>query len=92
MIRTAFDAPPGGVMTDEAGAVTGELETWLDGTDVRLAYVGAHDVYTVTGSPVPGDLTVEQVVAHLTAPPPDDEYGNPVATDLNGLTAPGGST
>lgn len=70
----------GGVMTDEAGAVTGDLEiaTRLDAENlyVSVRYSGADEWYTVTGSSVslgerfsPADLH-ERVVSHLTRPGP----------------------
>jgi hypothetical protein len=45
-------------MTDEAGAVTGELELMTRvtpdgrGIEAMVRYAGAHDLYTVSGSPV----------------------------------------
>ena len=70
----------GGVMTDEVGSVTGDLEiaTRLDAgaLDVFVRYAGSDEWYTVTGSPVhldaadrstPADLH-ERVVEHLTKP------------------------
>ena len=67
-------------MTDEAGAVTGDLEiaTRLDAENlyVFVRYAGAEEWYTVTGSPVPlgerfslADVH-ERVVSHLTRPGP----------------------
>lgn len=52
---SALAAPPGGVMTDEVGVVTGDLElrTAVDdaGTvDVHVRYTGALDWYRVTGT------------------------------------------
>ncbi len=90
--RSHVVSTTGGVMTDEAGAVTGELEvrTLPEAglLDVRVRYAGAEEWYTVTGSPVPlsgegrdpGDLH-ERVVAHLTHPGPT-ENGNEAATSL----------
>ena len=51
---TDIVARPGGVMTDEVGAVTGDLtlrtELADDGTVTqRVQYVGADEWYTVTG-------------------------------------------
>ena len=48
-------APPGGVMTDEVGVITGELELRTvcaeDGTlSVLVRYAGALDWYVVTGT------------------------------------------
>jgi hypothetical protein len=67
-------------MTDEAGAVTGDLEiaTRLDAENlyVSVRYSGAEAWYTVTGSPISlGErfsLTElhECVVSHLTSPGP----------------------
>jgi hypothetical protein len=48
----------GGVMTEEVGAITGELELLTrltpDGGDIEamVRYAGAQDLYTVSGSPV----------------------------------------
>ncbi len=44
-------------MTDEAGAITGELElltrvTPDGGIEAMVRYAGAQDLYTVSGSPV----------------------------------------
>ncbi len=47
----------GGVLTDEMGAITGELSvhtTWAGGqADITVQYVGAGDWFTLAGSPVP---------------------------------------
>jgi hypothetical protein len=72
----------GGVMTEEVGAVTGELEllsrVGAGVLDVWVRYAGAEEWYTVTGSPVsldaagrcaPANLH-ERVVSHLTTPGP----------------------
>jgi hypothetical protein len=45
------------MMTDEAGAITGELELQTnatpDGTvEAKVRYAGAQDLYTISGSPV----------------------------------------
>jgi hypothetical protein len=66
-------------MTDEVGAVTGDLEIatrLLDAglLDVHVRYAGAEEWYTVTGSPVSiGDRSSsddlhERVVKYLTTP------------------------
>ena len=55
---SAFVSTTGGVMTDEAGAITGELELLTrltpDGSAVEamVRYAGMQDLYTVSGSPV----------------------------------------
>ncbi len=82
-------------MTDEAGAVTGELEVRTTPEagllDVCVRYAGAEEWYTVTGSPVPlsgeerdpGHLH-ERVVARLTSPGPVVD-GNEEAASLREL-------
>ena len=87
----------GGVMTDEVGAVTGELEllsrVGAGVLDVWVRYAGAGEWYTVTGSPVsldaagrcaPADLH-ERVVNHLTKPGPIVD-GNEEPVSLEGLS------
>ena len=47
-----------GVMTDEVGVITGELELQTratpddSGIEAMVRYAGAQDLYTVSGSPV----------------------------------------
>jgi hypothetical protein len=53
--RSPLVAPPGGVMTDEVGVITGELELCCrcaeDGlVTVLVRYAGALDWYAVTGT------------------------------------------
>jgi len=71
---TDITAGPGGVMTDEAGVVTGDLTvaTTLDGTAlaVLVQYKGATEWYKVTGTKAtlsdPKDLdAVHSVVVGL---------------------------
>lgn len=70
--RTAdIVAPPGGVMTDEAGVVTGELTLRTELADgrvtMRVQYREADEWYTVTGVAAtlkdPGDLDAVHGVA-----------------------------
>jgi hypothetical protein len=57
-LSSTFVSTTGGVMTDEVGAITGELELLTrptpDGSAVEaiVRYAGAQDLYTVSGSPV----------------------------------------
>ncbi len=57
-LRSAFASAAGGVMTEEAGAVTGDLELLTrptpDGRAIEalVRYAGARDLYAVSGSPV----------------------------------------
>jgi len=57
LLRSTFVSTTGGVMTDEVGAITGELElqsrlTPDGGIQAMVRYAGAQDLYTVSGSPV----------------------------------------
>ena len=77
-------------MTDEAGAVTGdlELETFPEEGrfHARIRYVGADEWYTVSGGPVDEtDATHERVVEHLTMPGPI-VGGNEEAVSLRSFT------
>jgi hypothetical protein len=93
--RSIFRSTVGGVLTDEVGAVTGDLElqTLLDPEDlcVYVRYAGAGEWYTVAGSPVsPGDRsypadTHERVVEHLTTPVPVVD-GNEEPASLRGFS------
>ncbi len=77
-LRSAFTSTTGGVMTVEAGAITGELElcTRPDGEafEVLVRYAGAEEWYAVEGSPVPLESETtpraahERIVGHLTTP------------------------
>ncbi|HSK84773.1 MAG TPA: hypothetical protein VK902_15445 [Rubrobacter sp.] len=54
---SSFSSTTGGVMTEEVGAITGELElqtsaTLDGGIEAMVRYAGAQDLYTVSGSPV----------------------------------------
>ncbi len=74
--RSTFASTTGGVMTEEAGAITGDLEIHhrfeADGTRVMVRYAGANEWYTVSGGPVRelGEETRDQLVEHLTTPGP----------------------
>jgi hypothetical protein len=58
-LRSEFVSTVGGVMTEEAGAVTGDLELLTrlseagdSGLEVLVRYAGAKEWYTVSGSPL----------------------------------------
>ncbi len=57
-LRSAFASTAGGVMTEEAGAVTGDLELLTRPTpddraiEALVRYAGARELYAVSGSPV----------------------------------------
>lgn len=66
-IRSRIQSTIGGVMTNEVGAITGELEveTTLAGRrlDVKVAYVGACEWYRVRGAPL--SVTTSDDLQHL---------------------------
>ena len=93
--RSNFTSTTGGVMTEEAGAVTGELEVHTLAEagllEVSVRYAGAEEWYTVSGSPVPlsgkeADPTKlhERVVACLSTSA-ENADGNEEPTSLHGL-------
>jgi len=97
--RSTIYSTVGGVMTDEVGAVSGDLEivTWVAAVclGVSVRYAGADECYTVTGSPAsldaaghytPADLH-ERVVGHLSKPGPAVN-GNEGPVSLEGLSLP----
>ena len=99
-LRSLFASTTGGVMTEEAGAITGDLELLTrptpDGSAIEalVGYGGARDLYTVSGSPVravsESPDEEEHRAAHgrileiLTTPGPVDEGGNELPADLRG--------
>lgn len=91
--RSTFTSTTGGVMTREAGAVTGELELLCrpgaDGLEVLVRYAGTDDWYTVSGSPVRirggENEKRKQLLEHLSTPGPVVD-GNERAVTLEGFT------
>jgi hypothetical protein len=83
-IRSYFASTTGGVMTEEAGAVTGDLEIATraegDALEVSVRYAGAEEWYTVEGSPIELADTV---------PSSPDELPEPHQRVLDHLTSPG---
>ncbi|MCA1730311.1 MAG: hypothetical protein LC751_13140 [Actinobacteria bacterium] len=93
--RSIIRSTVGGVMTDEVGAVSGDLEiaTQLDIEALRASvrYAESEEWYTITGSPVslgdrssPSDLH-ERVAEHLTIPGPVVD-GNEEPVSLQGFS------
>lgn len=94
-LRSTFTSTAGGVMTEEAGAVTGHLELLTRSADegsvaVLVGYAGADEWYTVSGSPVTRPVGVnsyqavhEALLVRLTTPGPY-EGGNELPVDLLG--------
>lgn len=85
---STITSPPGGVMTDEVGAVTGDLTVTTQPMEgervgVTVAYVGAEDTYHVTGQPVAAaGMTHKAICQRLTTDPGADQDGNAGAVDL----------
>ena len=71
-------------MTEEAGAITGELELLTrpasdgSGIEVLVRYAGARDLYTVSGSPIHA----------VSGAPDDDEFRKTHERVLDRLTTP----
>jgi hypothetical protein len=91
--RSTFTSTTGGVMTEEAGAVTGDLELLCrpeaGGLRVEVRYAGADEWYTVSGSPAqvqddPDDAP-ERVMRYLSTPGPVVD-GNESAVSLEGFS------
>lgn len=95
-LRSTFASTVGGVMTEEVGAVTGDLELLTRPTressgaqlEVLVRYAGANEWYTVSGSPLAklagGEdhrASHEEVLARLMTPAPL-EGGNEMPVDL----------
>jgi hypothetical protein len=82
--RSTFASTTGGIMTEEVGAVTGELEVATrpiaaEGIEVTVRYAGADEWYRVEGNPIEldkaGGLSPsklhelhEHLVRYLTSP------------------------
>lgn len=87
LLRSPFVSTTGGVMTEEVGAITGELELLTiatpDGSAVEamVRYAGAQDLYTVSGSPVRAPT--------LSAHPDQVEHRATHERILETLTTPG---
>jgi hypothetical protein len=100
-MRSTVPSTVGGIITEEVGAVTGNLEVATrpleaKGTEVTVRYAGAEERYTVEGSPLEldnaGSLTPpkfgqlhESVVRYLTTPVMVVD-GNEQATSLLGFS------
>ena len=95
-LRSEFVSTVGGVMTEEAGAVTGDLELLTRPAEVGalealVRYAGAEEWYTVSGSPLAkpegGEdrrALHEAVLRRLTTPGPVED-GNEQPVALSGL-------
>jgi len=94
-LRSKFVSSVGGVMTEEVGAITGDLELLTRPSEARdgglealVRYADAEEWYTVSGSPIPtgGEdhrASHEAALARLTTPGPV-EGGNELPVDLRG--------
>lgn len=67
--EVTVDAPTQGIMTVEVGAITGTVALRLvpsaDGVHATVAYAGAHEEYTVQGSPCQYLATGAEVLSRL---------------------------
>ncbi len=97
-MSSTFVSTAGGVTTEEAGAITGELELLTrvtpDGgaVEAMVRYAGAQDLYTVSGSPVHAVSERPDQVEHRAAherilealtTPGRVERGNQMPVDLS---------
>ncbi len=79
----AFTTPSGGVMTNEAGAITGDVEVWINPAhpeQLAIRYAEADDTYNVTGQ-VAG-RSLDELVEILTTDPGLGGDGNPASSHL----------
>ncbi len=84
-----FQSTTGGVMTVEAGAITGDLEVCTkkveNGVEITVRYAGADEWYVVEGSPVEDrEGCHERVVERLTTPGGKEGF-NEEAVSVNNL-------
>lgn len=90
--RSTFTSTVGGVMTDEAGAITGDLELATHHEDgclhARVRYAEATEWYTVSGSPISeeSETSHEKIAEHLKTPGPVVS-GNEEAVSLRDFSA-----
>jgi hypothetical protein len=86
-------APPGGIMTNDVGVVTGDVVVRTsavatdagEGVAVTVSYVGSTDVYTVSGSPLTQPASHNTVLNHLATDRGLGADGNHQYTDLTDL-------
>lgn len=84
-LHSPFSSTAGGVMTDEAGVISGELELLTRptpdgrGIEAMVRYAGARDLHTVAGSPVRG----------VSESPDEAEHSVAHGRILDVLTTPG---
>lgn len=95
-LSSTFVSTTGGVMTEEVGAITGELELQTSATpdgdiEALVRYAGARDLYTVSGSPLRAASAHPDQVEHRAAheriletltTPGRVESGNEMPVDL----------
>lgn len=87
--QSVITAPPGGIATRGAGAITGRIVVRTSPragrARVSAGYEGATDRYQVLGSAA--GLDHEQIVEILSTDPGPDEYGNPAPARLPSKTS-----
>jgi hypothetical protein len=82
---STFQSTTGGVMTVEAGAITGDLEVCTKptprGVEITIRYAGADEWYAVEGSPVADrEGCHERVIERLTTPGKKEGFNEEPAT------------
>lgn len=75
-----FESPDGGVLTREAGALTGDLEIGYVGKKLKVRYAGTEEWYTLVGNPQ--GLLLSEVVEILEQDHGTDPVGNPLPSSL----------
>lgn len=85
-----FEAPLGGVLAEQVGALSGCLllrRTLTEGkAEVEVAYDLTDEWWPVAGSPVSPEFSLQELAAVLARDPGSDEYENPRCSDLSSLT------
>lgn len=88
-LESSFTSTTGGVLTDEVGAITGDLELLTrpaeGGIEARVRYAGACDLYTVSGSPMvttEGHNSAHETILQRLTIPGKIVQGNELPVDL----------
>ncbi len=97
-LRSTFTSTAGGVMTDEAGAVTGELEIETSTRDehltVMVRYAGAEEWYSVAGgeiqlseAPAESHAELHERIVEYLRTPGESVNGNETPVSLQDYSA-----